>query len=143
MRMYSNRNFFNQINLTPLTDIFLVLLVVMILVSPNMQRYVLKIDPPSYGCPVSDVPPDQNLLRVKLDAKGNLRIADKEMIGWSSISLQRSLEERQKQLGTKDFPIRISLELDTKQKALVEVLDAAVGAGIKRVQIEEPGERNQ
>ena len=38
---------FTEINVTPLTDVFLVLLVIMILIAPLVNQTVLKVEPPS------------------------------------------------------------------------------------------------
>ena len=40
---------FTEINVTPLTDVFLVLLVIMILIAPLVYQAVLKVDPPLQG----------------------------------------------------------------------------------------------
>ena len=40
---------FTEINVTPLTDVFLVLLVIMILISPLSNQTVLKVEPPTPG----------------------------------------------------------------------------------------------
>ena len=40
---------FTEINVTPLTDVFLVLLVIMILIAPLVNTTVLKVEPPSKG----------------------------------------------------------------------------------------------
>ena len=57
---------FTDINVTPLTDVFLVLLVIMILVAPLVNISVLKVDPP-VASSSSPAKPEEE--KVKLDVE--------------------------------------------------------------------------
>ena len=84
---------FTEINVTPLTDVFLVLLVIMILVAPLVNQTVLKVDPP-----------------------------------------QQSSSQQQK-ASNNDLPLNLQSDADALQKHVVAVMDAAAGAGIKRMRV--------
>ncbi len=66
---------FTEINVTPLTDVFLVLLVIMILIAPLVNQAVLKVDPPLQG-QSKPPPPDPNEVKVNVDVtkEGEIKI---------------------------------------------------------------------
>lgn len=70
-----SKQLFNDINITPLTDIFLVLLIIMMVVAPMMQQVRQDIKPPQLqnGAPV-----EQNKLTVEITQKGAVFIQGKE-----------------------------------------------------------------
>lgn len=133
--MISKNGTFNQINITPLTDVFLVLLVVLIIATPTFQRSVLKISPPGDRCGKSSVDPS-SIVRISIDAKGSVKINDKILADASSVSIQKELEILKRTKGKADLQVKICPAPDTTQQKLVNALDAACGAGIKQVNIE-------
>ncbi len=62
---------FNEINITPLTDIFLVLLIIMMVVAPMVQQNRQDIKPPSLR---SGNPVEQNKLTVEVASGGEIYV---------------------------------------------------------------------
>ncbi len=134
--MISKNGTFNQINVTPLTDVFLVLLVVMLIATPTFQRSVLKISAPSKGGEHSQIPDSKELIRIRINADGKVGINEKALADNSSKAIQRELEILQMHKTKSELQVKICPDPDTKQQNLVNALDAACGAGIKQVNIE-------
>ena len=67
MHATHHRAVFNEINITPLTDIFLVLLIIMMVVAPMMRQQQAEIQPPSL---VAGQSVDQDKLTVEINAQG-------------------------------------------------------------------------
>ena len=66
---------FTEINVTPLTDVFLVLLVIMILIAPLVNQAVLKVDPPQSGPnQQQEKPKDEPKLNVDVSKTGEIKI---------------------------------------------------------------------
>jgi biopolymer transport protein ExbD len=63
----NHKQVFNEINITPLTDIFLVLLIIMMVVAPMMQQVRKDIKPPTLGHGAAIEP---NKLTVEVTDKG-------------------------------------------------------------------------
>lgn len=133
--MISKNGTFNQINITPLTDVFLVLLVVLIIATPTFQRSVLKISPPGYKSCGSSLDPSL-VVRINIDSKGSVKINGKTLTDSSSVSIQKELETLKRAGKNSDLQVKICPQPDTTQQKLVNALDAACGAGIKQVNIE-------
>ncbi len=122
---------FSEINVTPLTDVFLVLLVIMILIAPLIDKSDLKIKPPE----------TKNAKKVD-ESKGIFIDVDKEgQIAINNIFVKDQadakvkIEELVKKLGNKDVPCVLNADGDTKEKAVVEMMSAAAEAGIKRMRV--------
>jgi biopolymer transport protein ExbD/biopolymer transport protein TolR len=65
----SQRQVFNEINITPLTDIFLVLLIIMMVVAPMMRQMRQDILPPEIA---AGQPASQDRLTVEIATNGDL-----------------------------------------------------------------------
>ena len=66
---------FTDINVTPLTDVFLVLLVIMILVAPLVNQTVLKVDPPQASSSQQKNPePEKNKIDVEVLGSGQVKV---------------------------------------------------------------------
>lgn len=127
---------FNSINVTPLTDVFLVLLVIMILIVPlTKDRCVLKIDPPGRGCPV--VPnTDQKYLTIEIAVDGTVKFNGQKLDPADSFSIEEKIRAEQKKAGKKDLPLCLVSNPMAKQKQVVAVMDAAAGAGVPNLKVE-------
>lgn len=86
----SSRSVINEINITPLTDIFLVLLIIMMVVAPMMRQLRGDITPPSVeaGSPV-----DQDKITVEITSSGEYFIDGTSV---ASASLASTLTEKHK-----------------------------------------------
>lgn len=127
----NRQTYFNQINVTPLTDVFLVLLVVMMLVIPLADRGVLKVSAPVKGVH-SSVDKDR-ILRADVSENGEVKLNGKPISPVACAPIQKAIEGEQRRLGTKELQIEISSDEYAKQKDVVAIMDAALGAGIKSV----------
>jgi len=71
----NHKQVFNEINITPLTDIFLVLLIIMMVVAPMMQQVRQEIKPPSLHSGSAIEP---NKLTVEVSDKGVFYVQGQE-----------------------------------------------------------------
>ncbi len=133
------RQNFTEINITPLTDVFLVLLIIMILIAPLINQSSLKVEPPVAQHGKSD---QQNkTITVEVSKEGiiavnNVKISDQNtpisrIQGLVSDALKAEFEK----LGTKDVPVAVRADQESRQKYVVSVLDAAAGVGVKKLRI--------
>jgi biopolymer transport protein ExbD/biopolymer transport protein TolR len=127
---------FTDINVTPLTDVFLVLLVIMILVAPLVNMSVLKVDPPNL--PSSSKPPEPEKgpkLDVEVTKEGQVKVNNNPVAPPDTVTIQKVFQEEQSKAGTQDIPLNLTSDADALQKYVVAVMDAASGAGIKRMRV--------
>lgn len=128
---------FTDINVTPLTDVFLVLLVIMILVAPLVNQTVLKVDPPPA---TSTAPQDKKedpgpKIRVDISAAGIVTINNNPINPPDSLSIQKAIQAEQTRAGKADIPLELQSDADAQQKYVVAVMDAAAGANIKQMRV--------
>src|SRR5437870_362001 len=123
---------FTDINVTPLTDVFLVLLVIMILVAPLVNMSVLKVDPPqaASNSPTQDKP-DPNTINVDVSKDGVVTVNKEPISPPDTQHIEQALQAAQTKAGTPDVPLNLQSDADSLQKHVVAVMDAASGAGIK------------
>ena len=130
---------FTDINVTPLTDVFLVLLVIMILVAPLMNSTVLKVDPPQASA--NATPPKQEDHKIDVEVYGNglIKINGAPVPASRpeelSYNIQQMIQSEQNKAGNPDIPLNLSSEPESLQKNVVAVMDAAAGAGIKQLRV--------
>ncbi|HEY9686369.1 MAG TPA: biopolymer transporter ExbD [Coleofasciculaceae cyanobacterium] len=75
MHTGNRKQIFNEINITPLTDIFLVLLIIMMVVAPMMQQVRQDIKPPQLS---SGSAVEQNKLTVEITGDGTIYVQSVE-----------------------------------------------------------------
>ena len=68
---------FSEINITPLTDVFLILFLIMIVIAPLINQTALKIDPPKaqYGKAVKNA----KVINLEIDSEGMIAINNKKL----------------------------------------------------------------
>ena len=133
------RQNFSEINITPLTDVFLVLLIIMILIAPLINQSALKVEPPvaQHG----KAEQQNKTITVEISKDGLVAINGKTIsdpntkIDRVQELVEDALKEEFKRLGTKNIPVAIKADQDSRQKHVVAVLDAASGAGVKKLRI--------
>ena len=126
---------FTEINVTPLTDVFLVLLVIMILIAPLVNQTVLKVEPPSQGA-AKPAPEDKGpKINVEVTAAGQVKINDKTLSNPDTTQIAQCIQDEQTKAGKKDLPLNLASDADALQKYVVAVMDAAAGAGIKQLRV--------
>lgn len=113
------------INVTPLVDIMLVLLIVFMVTAHFVQESALKISLPKAAA--SDASPTAALM-LSVDRSGSLRLADE------ALDLP-AVKARLTPLAKADPGIRVTVAADEElpYKAVVAVLDAVKEAGVTRV----------
>lgn len=129
---------FTEINVTPLTDVFLVLLVIMILIAPLVNQAVLKVSPPS----ISNTPPPPDDKRPKINAdvlaSGEIRINNVPINPPETRAIMQAIQAEQAKAQQEDLPLILNSDADALQKHVVAVMDAASGCNIKEMAVLPP-----
>ena len=127
--MSRNRDTFNEINITPLTDIFLVLLIIMMVVAPLLDQQGLNLTVPEMVDQEQIKDGETKILTVAVSADDRYYIDGEEI---SSDSLETTL----KQLA-KDYPDGLMIESDgnATHGAVVKLMDNARNSGITSISV--------
>ncbi len=127
---------FTDINVTPLTDVFLVLLVIMMLIAPQINQTVLKVTPPSVSqTPQKPQQDDKEKINVFITATGEIKVNDKPVATPDTQGVMAAIKEVQKEFGKDDIPLFLGADSNALEKYMVAVMDAAAGCDIKRLQV--------
>jgi biopolymer transport protein ExbD len=130
----SSGEVFNEINVTPLTDVFLVLLVIMILIAPLIDKSDLKIKPPETRNAKKD--DESKAIFIDIDKEGQIAINGKFVDkGATADQLKEKIQELQHRAGKDDVPVTVNADGDAKQRDVVAIMTAAAAAGIKRMRV--------
>ena len=117
----------SDINMTPLVDVLLVLVVLLLVTAPLIAP-MLKLDLPKVTAqPVAPLPPSQTM-QVVIEAAGQLRLQ-----GQSVTLLQLSESMRRVAQNQPQTELQLSANASVPYGAVVSVLDAAQAAGLNRV----------
>lgn len=123
------RDSFNEINITPLTDIFLVLLIIMMVIAPMLDQQGLNLMVPQrVESENQDQPKTINIL---VSSNGTYSIDDRQ------IPEDRLLFEIQDRAKHYKDGVLIKTEDDATHGAVVKVMDAARNAGVTNVSLVE------
>ena len=130
--MARNRDTFNEINITPLTDIFLVLLIIMMVIAPMLDQQGLKLAIPEY---VEQNEQNQNeeskILTVIVDENNNYYIDDVQI---PVNNLKDEITQRTKILNE---GLMIEVMGNSNHGAVVKLMDIARNTGVKAISITE------
>jgi biopolymer transport protein ExbD len=132
MRGGGRKQLFNEINITPLTDIFLVLLIIMMVVAPMLDTKGLKVAVPSVG-PSKDTKEDPKTIELNISATGQYTIDKAEV---SPLFLANRFRELK---ATKPDGLVIKTNPEARHDALTTAMDAAQSAGITKVAVTADG----
>jgi len=124
---------FNEINVTPLTDVFLVLLVIMILIAPLIDKSDLKIKPPETKN-ARKVDESKGIF-IDIDKQGQIAINGNFVDNKDPAVIGDKIKELLKKLGTADVPCTVNADGDSREREVVAVMSAAASAGIKRMRV--------
>ena len=123
---------FNEINITPLTDIFLVLLIIMMVIAPMLDQQGLKLAIPEY---VEQNEQNQNeeskILTVIVDENNNYYIDDVQI---PVNNLKDEIIQRTKILNE---GLMIEVMGNSNHGAVVKLMDIARNTGVKAISITE------
>lgn len=124
---------FNEINVTPLTDVFLVLLVIMILIAPLIDKSDLKIKPPETKN--ARKVEESKGISIDIDKDGRIAVNGQPVDNSNVDSIKDKIKEFITKIGKSDIPCIVNADGDSKEKAVVDVMQAAASAGIKKMRV--------
>lgn len=126
----SERNEFNEINITPLTDIFLVLLIIMMVIAPLLDQQGLNLTVPE-NVAEEKVNNDLKIMTVMVDNNDKYYIGDQEV---APDKLQDTIKSM-----VKDYPdgLMIKSDGDATHGAVVKVMDSARNSGVTSISVDE------
>ena len=119
------RQTFNEINITPLTDIFLVLLIIMMVIAPSFQSVDNNIAMPNIN---SGLAIEQKNATVSITKDGSFYVNDKRV---TCETLEESLSAIINDLEKKEVVVRADKE--TKSSEIMKVMKSAQNAGFEKL----------
>lgn len=122
------RDAFTEINITPLTDIFLVLLIIMMVIAPMLDSQGLNLALPSYH-EAEQQQKESKTITVNVTAQGEYSIDNAPV---TAAGLLDSIKEAYQE---KKDGLLIKASQDSEHEAVVKVMDAAQAAGITAVSV--------
>ena len=118
---------FTEINITPLTDIFLVLLIIMMVVAPTFQSNDNSIQIPKIN---SGLSVQNNLATVSITKDGNFFINGNQI---TEDDIQSELEKLKPNLEKKEVVVRADSQ--TKSSEIMKVMKAATEAQYEKLTV--------
>jgi biopolymer transport protein ExbD/biopolymer transport protein TolR len=125
---------FTEINVTPLTDVFLVLLVIMILIAPLVNQTVLKVNAPVHSNQPPPPPKNEPKIDAEVSANGQIKI-NGNVVPSDETSVWNAIKAEQTKAGKEDIPLNLQSDGDAQQKFVVMVMDAAAGLKIVHLNV--------
>ncbi len=125
------RQTFNEINITPLTDIFLVLLIIMMVIAPMLDQQGLNLAIPDYVEKTQDTPKENKILTVTVSADNKYYIDENEV---AETDLFNTIKEK---AATLTDGLMIQAEGDSQHGCVVKLMDTARNAGVKSISLME------
>ena len=131
---------FSDINITPLTDVFLILFLIMIVIAPMISQTALKVDPPKaqHG---TALPQKVKAINLEISADGIIAI-NAQKLSETPIEPEKvadmvtaRLKEIMADPAYAESPLNIVTDAETKQKYVVGAMDAAAGLGLTKMNI--------
>ena len=113
-----------DINITPFTDVVLVLLIVFMVATPALYESNLKVELPRGTTPTDDTSKD---VVVTIDADGGIYLDDRRM---NLESLGKAMLEMTATGG--ETRVIVNGDRNVKYDAVIDVMDALARAGVKR-----------
>lgn len=125
---------FTEINITPLTDVFLVLLVIMILIAPLIDKSELKIKPPETYYATKENSRTKTIM-IDVSKEGEIAINGKKITDTTPEGIQATLQEIITKIGIQDIPVTVNADGECKQKDVVGIMTACAAVGIKKMRV--------
>lgn len=120
-----NREIFSEINITPLTDIFLVLLIIMMVMAPMFQNVNNDIEMPEIN---SGIALQDETVTVFITKEGNIYL---ESVKVSPQELVAELQNEREKAKKKE--VILKADKSTKNKDVLMVMSAAQAAGMEKL----------
>jgi biopolymer transport protein ExbD/biopolymer transport protein TolR len=124
------RQSFNEINITPLTDIFLVLLIIMMVIAPMLDQQGLNLAVPDY-VEAQAMQKENKILTVMVSSENKYFIDGQEV---TIENLASNLEENAK---VYTDGLMIEAQGDSTHGSVVKLMDVARNSGISNISITE------
>jgi biopolymer transport protein ExbD len=124
------RQTFNEINITPLTDIFLVLLILMMVIAPILDQQGLSLAVPEY-VEENNTNKDSKILTVTVTSDNKYLINNKEI---SQYELLATLKDK---IAENPDGMLIQADGDSSHEYVVKLMDNARNAGVTSISIVE------
>ncbi|MBR3889337.1 biopolymer transporter ExbD [bacterium] len=123
------RDSFNEINITPLTDIFLVLLIIMMVIAPMMDQQGLKLIVPQ-AVKEQSINKEFKTINFQVTTDGKYIIEDLQV---NADELEDIIAQR-----VKSYPdgLLIMTEPDAEHGVVVKLMDAARSAGVSSISVQ-------
>ena len=128
--MAKQRQTFNEINITPLTDIFLVLLIIMMVIAPLLDQQGLHLAVPSMVEETEELK-ETKIIDVVVGEDNKYYINDEEV---PLSDLKDTLETMSKEMPD---GLLIEAKSDSTHGAIVKLMDIARESGVKSISITE------
>ena len=127
--MPNERKTFNEINITPLTDIFLVLLIIMIGITPLLDHQCLHLTVPENVAQETVNNKESKILTVSVTADNKYYISGEEV---QAAELETILKTQ-----AKNYPdgMMIQADGDATHGAVVKLMDSARNSGITSISV--------
>ncbi len=130
---------FSEINITPLTDVFLILFLIMIVIAPLINQTALKLNPPKaqHATTVSKA----KSINLEITSEGLIAINGKKLAEGpvDAEEVEALVAERLKEILAdpefKDAALNVVADAETRQKYVVGAMDAAAGLGLQKMSI--------
>lgn len=124
------RQTFNEINITPLTDIFLVLLIIMMVIAPILDQQGLSLAVPEY-VEQNEINQDAKLITVTITEDNKYLIDENEILEKNLISTIKEM------ISEKPDGLLIQANGDSSHQSVVRLMDNARSAGVQSISIVE------
>jgi biopolymer transport protein ExbD/biopolymer transport protein TolR len=127
--MPKNRDTFNEINITPLTDIFLVLLIIMMVIAPMLDQQGLNLTVPENVA--QEQVKETKIMTITVSADDRFYLDGQEI---SADNLEATIANQ-----AKDYPdgLLIKTDSDSTHGAMVKVMDSARNSGVTSISVDE------
>lgn len=122
------RDSFNEINITPLTDIFLVLLIIMMVIAPMLDQQGLNLAVPEV-VNQEEIAKDSKIMNFAVSSDNKYYFDGEEVaVG----DLENFITEK-----AKDFPdgLLIQVDDDAEHGAVVKLMDSARNVGVTSISL--------
>lgn len=125
------RQTFNEINITPLTDIFLVLLIIMMVIAPMLDQQGLNLAIPDYVEKTQNSNNESKILTVTVSADNRYYVDGEEIAEADLFSIIKDKSQ------TLTDGLMIEAEGDSQHGCVVKLMDTARNAGVKSISLTE------
>lgn len=124
-----SRQVFSDINITPLTDIFLVLLIIMMVIAPLLDQQGLSLTVPDNV--EAEKIKEHKTVNILIDNEDKFYIDNKEI---AANDLENTIKE---QIKINPEGVIIQTSDETTNGAMVKVMDSARNAGVTAISVSE------